>query len=565
MHIIFQYPIVDLRDIVSGGNGRLNDPKWPDPQERRQSFVSGFGKVKSRNLGGSDNFTGESYYCDSHSAIKFKELQHQGFSEGITTPASIFNSYRRYYNDGRFVGKVEIGLIDNLEKIIRNYPGSEGIQISSILKHYSNLEATVEDEQVKLYKAGPRLSKKYQRESTLREKHFQINPDYVQTGELTIVLTYSSHERLIVPRRSFSLEKIELPNDAGSIELFGYKLKQDGYPTKVWIIKIPANFRSKSGKHKTILRDLRMNLLRIHLEKETIKILLNAIKYKQIELEKESAEAKQVNAYFEQTSKKLFRKSRYDIKQENLLDFALQSEKSMDKGSFNSLKENITYFQDEFMLDNLGKLVGSMAVKPMLFVCSNPRDSNFIDFDKEYKDLKYNLQRAIDRDHYDIEIELSVTKDEFKDILDRYKPQFLHLSMHATVKDGLHFEDKNKAILPMSVKEFKQIIERYTKKHELKLVLISACNSKNHAKAIKEYCDFAIGTKAVFPVPAALIYSNNFYTTLFNGYQKDLEYCHSGAINAIEFNNPKFDDLDYKNKKIRVHEIPVLIKNSKYV
>ena len=565
MHIIFQYPIVDLRDIVPGCNGRLQKPGWPNPTDSKKPFVSGFGKVKSRNSGGSEYFTGEAYYCEAHSAIKFKELQHQGFSEGLSAPVSIFNSYRRYYNDGHFVGKVEIGLIDNLEEIIQNDPNNDDIQISSILEHYANLEAFVEDKTVKLYKAGIPLTERYQKESTSKETHSEINPDYVQSGELTILLIYSRHERLKIPNRSFPLENIELTNDKESIELHGYKLKQDGYDIKVWLINLPSEFRLISQGDKNILRDLRMNLLRIHLEKETIKILLNAIKSKQIEIEKGSLAAKQVNAYFKTTSEKLFRKSRFDIEQKNLLDYALQSEKSIARGSFIDLKENISYFQDQFMLDNLEKLVGGMAKKPILFVCANPRDKNPFDFGKEFKDLQDNLQKGIDRDHYDLCIELSVRKDEFAGILDRYHPQFLHMSMHATIDEGLYFEDQNGDLLPMAVKEFKRIIERYSKKNGLRLVLISACNSRKHAEAVKKYCECVIGTNAVFPVPAALLYSNKFYNTLFNGYQKDLEYCHTGAIDAIEFKNPKFPDLNYKTKKIPVHKIPVLIKNYNYV
>lgn len=560
MHIIFQYPIVDLRDIVPGRNGRLQKPGWPNPSESKKPFVSGFGKVKSRNSGGSEYFTGESYYCEARSAIKFKELQHQGFSESLSTPVSIFNSYRRYYNDGHFLGKVEIGLIDNLEEIIRNDTNDEDIQISSILEHYANLVASVEDKPVKLYKAGIPLTERYQRESTSKKKHSEINPNYVQSGEITILLIYTRHERLKIPNRSFPLENIELTNDKGSIELQGYKLKQDGYDIKVWLINLPSEFRLMPQKDKNIVRDLRMNLLRIHLEKETIKILLSAIQSGEIEIEKGSSAAKQVNAYFKRTSEKLFRKSRFEIEQKNLLDYALQSEKSIAKGSFIDLKENISYFQDQFMLENLEKLVGSMAKKPILFVCANPRDKNPFDFAKEFKDLQDNLQKGIDREHYDLRIEPSVRKDEFARILDRYQPIFLHMSMHATLDEGLYFEGQNGDLHPMPVKEFKRIIERYSKKNGLRLVLISACNSKKHAEAVKKYCECAIGTMAVFPVPAALLYSNQFYNTLFNGYDKDLEYCHTGAIDAIEFKNPKFPDLNYKTKKIPVHKIPVLIK-----
>lgn len=417
----------------------------------------------------------------------------------------------------------------------------------------------VADKKVELYKAGPHLSNKYQIESTAREHALEINPDYVQSGELSIVLIYTQAKELKLPKRAFLLEKIALPKEAGDIELYGYKLKQDGYPIKVWIIKTPPEFQSQSQPVKTLLRDLRLNLLRVHLEKETLRILLNGIRDIPLEIEKNSEEANIVNGYFKNTSEKLFRKTRYDIAQKNLLDFALQSENTIDRGSFNYLKEEISLFQNKYIEQNLYKLTESMAKKVILCICANPRDKNPIEFDKEFKTLKKNHQGSLDRDHYEIEVELSVEKKEFSDLLDRYKPEYLHLSLHASKKDGLYFEGKNRKIVPMPVDEFKSIISRYTQKYPLKLVLISACNSLSHADAIKDFCQYAIGTMAVFPVPAALVYADKFYTSLFNGSDKDIKYSHLGAINAIRYNDPAFEDLDYGDKKVPVYKIPILI------
>lgn len=560
MHLIFQFPIIDLRSLLSDFNGRLEKPQWPNPPESQKTFIRNFGKVKPRKLGGGKDFTGESYYCDLKSVLKFESLHKNGFQINDSS-AAVINSYRRYYNDGWFTGKVEIGLIDNSEKIISSTSDKENqVSISSALEHYSKIDTEIDEKSLELYKVGPKLAELYQKESTSVKKIQSIDPNLVEAGEPSIVLIYREHENIILPKHSFLLKRIQLPDVTDTIELHGYKLKIDGCQIKVYILKTCFNFHSGDKSFEALLRDLRMNLLRVHLEKETLRILLHALKNKHVDLKDNSDGVDLIVRHFKRTSEKLFRKTRYSIEQANFLDFALQSENGISPRSLKNLEEETEFFQNKFLASNLDRLTKVMEKKLVLLVCANPDDKSFTGFDTEYRQLKENLQRGIDRDNYDLEIELAVLKDQFADILDRHKPVYLHLSLHGTEDEGLYFEDINKNFLPMPVKEFKSIIKRYSEEHELKLIVISACNSQKHAQAVKAFCDFAIGTKTVFPVPAALLYSKKFYSSFFNGKEKNIEYCHSGAIQAIEFTNPRFKEMKVKNKIYPVHKIPVLIK-----
>lgn len=559
MHVIFHFPVIDLRLLVPDLNGRLEKPQWPYPSESKKPFIRNFGKVKLRKLGGSKNFIGESHFCDLKSIIKLKNLDKKSFSIDSEKSSAIVNSSRRFFSDGWFTGKIEIGLADNLEKNLSNTGMEKSVSISEILNHYSQVKIEINGIDVDLFKAGPKLAKLYQEKSTYSKKIPFIDYDLVENGEPAIVLTYHDLDSLALPKYSFLLKKFKLSDETKGLELYGYKLKLDGYHIKVYIIKSPFDFYCQNQETKTIIRNLRINLLGVHGEKETIRILLNALKNKKIDPKENREVVNTINQYFKITGEKLYRKKRYSLEQEDFIDYALQSEERLSPGMFKFLEEKTKLFQDKFLASNITRAIEKMEKKVILFVCTNPQDKNFTQFDKEFQNIKENLREGIDRDNYDLEIESSVLKEDFADILDRYRPQYLHLSLHGTEEEGLYFEDQNRRFSPMSIGEFKDIIKRYSEEYKLKLVIISACNSQKHAKAVKKLCDFAIGTKALFPVPAALVYSDSFYKTFFNGKDKNVEYCHSGAIQAIKFKN--FQKLEIEKKVYPIHEIPILIKN----
>jgi hypothetical protein len=282
--------------------------------------------------------------------------------------------------------------------------------------------------------------------------------------------------------------------------------------------------------------------------------LLNAIKSKQVQLEPDSEQANLADYYFEETGKKIFQKTRFSFPQKNLLGFALQSEDSATSGSFSQLEEGIHYFKNKYVRKNIDKLLSAMAKKMILFICASPKDTNPIDFGDEYMKIKQALRASTDRDNYDVEVEMSVKKDAFLDLLNQYRPDYLHLSMHSHLTDGLYFEDENREIFPMPVKEFSDKIKAFNEEYKKPLVIIlSACNSKAHAESVKGYCNFAIGTQAPFPAEAGIIYASSFYKTLLEG--SDIPYCHNTAKLAIQYGKQQFDAIN----NIQVYDILVLI------
>ena len=556
MHLVFEFPIVDCRPLLAGNKGKLTEPPWSGLSPNSKTFIRNFGAVQQRNAGGSDDWTAEDYFCNTRHLMKYKDLHKQGFKIAKGIVPAIYNSYRRYFSNGFFVGKIEAGFVDNTEKKIRESVLEEGsVSLSDILKHYVNLPVTIQTEESKLYKAGPKLAARYLEESTAEKMAKESQDKMIVAGEIAIIVVYNDNTAFKLPAPSFLLNEIALPGQENSLKLYGYKLKHEGYSLKVWLIKTPANFESASPEAKKVLRNLRINLLRIHLEKETIRILLNSIKSNKIPLIENSPEANLANNYFKNTAEKLFKKERFNLPQKQLLNFALHSEDAVATGSFSSLQDGIYHFQDKYTRDNVEKLITGMAPKIVLFICTSPKDINPLDFGEEFKQIKDSLRRGTDRNNYKIEIETAVRKANFVKILNSYAPDYLHLSMHGSLKDGLFFENEDKEKCAMSVTEFSAALEAYSHGEKTMVIIISACNSKPHAVAAKNYCSYAIGTQAAFPADAGVLYAANFYAGLVADAPLEITECHHAAINAIQKYIPKWDDIN----NIPVYQIPVLI------
>ena len=193
--------------------------------------------------------------------------------------------------------------------------------------------------------------------------------------------------------------------------------------------------------------------------------------------------------------------------------------------------------------------------KVILFLTSSPTGKNPLDFGKELRKIQKALDSSVDRNNYDIRIRPGILKNELMHLLDDQKPDYLHITMHASKTDGLDFEDDNGKPLPMSAAEFAQVLQLLNKQHQPHVIILSACNSKAHAEAVKAFCKYSIGTVTVFPEDAGVVYAQRFYEILFNKNSTDIPYCHQAAVLGIQQNVPPFEAVD----GIAVHEIPVLI------
>jgi hypothetical protein len=185
MLVCLQFPILDLRGFVGGETGRLDIPHWPIPEVGKE-FVRAFGLIRRRPLGGLPE-KGEARTCVANRAIRFKSLYYcrcRGRAEELAV--RIRCAFRRFYFDGRCVGKFEIGLrVPNVPRVLV-WPA-----LGEFLRQLVALPVQVGHDpssECPLVEAGQELARHYLRSTTVQSQRDLARDWWVQAGSPILVI-----------------------------------------------------------------------------------------------------------------------------------------------------------------------------------------------------------------------------------------------------------------------------------------------------------------------------------------------------------------------------------------
>jgi hypothetical protein len=554
MQLVFQFPIIDLRQVTQPAE---TIPVWPsadmssaqvDEFMGRSPFIRNFGQVTS---------SAEGYSCNIN-CVKFTGVQDKGFSAGEQV-SPVFNCHKRLFSQSIYTSAAEIGFSDKLEALVTSKQTVEPVHMTDILKHYTGISLYVEDigpveggivdatgakgwRPVTIADMGSALATNYCHATTIKDA--PVNVEAVVNGDVCIALTYAA-DKILLPANAEKLDQFDVAGR--SVQVFGYKGTFEESSYKVWLFRLPDLESLYEPSMVSELQKRRANLFRLNAEKETLRLLVN-------HFNPANADAALKN-YIKKTPIKIFRKERFSTPQNNVRNFALQSEEQ--KVQFVTL-EDLKKILDEYGLANLKNMEQGMKTalkkKSILFITSNPTDTNPIDFGEQFKKISESLQSGSDRDYFTLlNIESGVERDKVLEILYTKMPDYLHITLHASEIKGLYFQNNAKKPDPMPAEEFADYLKQLTELKKPEAVILCACNSLNHAQAVRQYCNYAMGTNYVFPDDAAIVYSKKFYTALFNG--KQVRFCHDVAIQGIKYWKPPFEAIDDNE----VYNIPQLI------
>ncbi|NBC06998.1 MAG: hypothetical protein GVY26_07380 [Bacteroidetes bacterium] len=248
-----------------------------------------------------------------------------------------------------------------------------------------------------------------------------------------------------------------------------------------------------------------------------------------------------------------------------------QREKRM--GLLRSEEENVQYNQiSNAILELAGRIEGGEAElslrneadntpskNKVLFICSSSDGQNPLDFGAAFREIEDARQRANRREDFDeVDIKTSVQRRRLVRILTDIKPNVLHISLHSSKSKGLYFEGRAGEVAPINPSNFRENIRTYLSHPDagdkFDVVILDACNSLKHGKAILEFTDYVVCTQDFFPDEAGRDYAEEFYSHFFNGHP--VEFCHDAGINLIR-------DEGYEQPEgvsMPVHEILTLLK-----
>lgn len=348
MFLLVHFPFSDCRHFLEQETGNLNRPTWPSPQADRE-FVRSFGCVRNRKKGGLKGWLGENVICEADRAIRFNNLTPFA-NAGPAIKVSFRIAFRRLYFDGIAVGKYEIGmvlnaksnpsklsdylyffakdtasllnreyLIDTIQDFflyLSNAPRIRQSQGKRLLEHILQLEVRPNSSgssanPFSLINAGSHISEAYCVSTTKAsfKKTNKIEPWWVTHGKPVIFLQCNSDEKIRFP---FYHTKIKIP-EFSKVKLTCYSVPFQGIHVHLWV----AELRDNASTTLNFVRTLRLYLLRLHAEHESLRDILRKVDSKQIVFAPYTKESNFLQHYLNEATRRI---SRYEHRSQDLLN-----------------------------------------------------------------------------------------------------------------------------------------------------------------------------------------------------------------------------------------------------
>ena len=343
MFVVIQFPFADIRPFLPEDTHHLPVPAWPMP-EPDIGFLRYFGAIKPRRRGGISDWPGEESYGRAKRALRF--MPHFGNLDKDGS-AGIFRqrycAFRRLMADGQAVARLELGvgyrryrnpadpmdgaaclafIRSNFDTPVR-VPGSQRNFVSGML-----FGGAVERH----------LAQMYLKATTSHDDDGQLKSTekwWVKAGTpLTLIEYVIDRDVAVLPSGCKAVTTLKDP----SVDLAYCRLEFHGRRLGVWLLGI------RPGEtNMDFLRRLRINLLRLHAEKEGIKHVLRLIGQERVNFNPDTAKNDTINPwqhlqdYLDRATRFLSKKSFYGLPQSDILAAAQDFEEIVSEGERETL------------------------------------------------------------------------------------------------------------------------------------------------------------------------------------------------------------------------------------
>jgi hypothetical protein len=134
---------------------------------------------------------------------------------------------------------------------------------------------------------------------------------------------------------------------------------------------------------------------------------------------------------------------------------------------------------------------------------------------EEVREIYQGIQVATFRDSFDLKVHPATQLPNLDMLLLNYAPHVVHFSGHGTPSGGIILEGEDENAIPVGVSELASILRIL--KDNIRLVFLNVCYSNNHAEAIAQVIDYAIGVNGPIEDKSAITFASSFYRTLAFG------------------------------------------------
>ena len=345
MFLTMQFPIADTRPFLPESANLLPSPSWPLPQADRQ-FVRYFGLIRQRPLGGAGvHWMGdELYFCDARRAIRLPNLgPDRGKFPQWGRRRLIL---RRLFQHKPALARIELSFA--IDAWTSHINGDRCInRVAEILTIPTKVPAidggSMRFEEHPLILQGSHLARLFSRATSVPNHDSVAGNEWaVRDGEPMVLVEYSREEVSSMP--SFAREFYA--ND----HLVHYMtVRAHGRNVTVWFLAADAFAEGASS------RQLRMCLLRLHLEFQALMLVLNTV-CDRPEYQSSFEPAGRLNDYLDEATSRLFRTNRFGVKQRQFYLAMAAYRELISKDRFQLLKNKLERLKKE-VADRVQRLI----------------------------------------------------------------------------------------------------------------------------------------------------------------------------------------------------------------
>jgi CHAT domain-containing protein len=154
----------------------------------------------------------------------------------------------------------------------------------------------------------------------------------------------------------------------------------------------------------------------------------------------------------------------------------------------------------------------NIGFQTILFLAANPQGTVALRLDRELRDIGEGLQRAQQRDRFNLEQRSAVRPRDIQRAMLDVKPQVLHFSGHGAGEAGLVFEDESGNSQLVDGDALAALFKLFN--DHLNCVVLSGCYSAVQAQAIAQHIPYVIGMNKAIGDTAAIAFAVGFYDAL---------------------------------------------------
>lgn len=308
MFQLLLHPVVDLRPFLPDqAVARLTRPLWPTPTAR-QDFLRASGPVRPRLQGGVDEWAGEDNFASASMALRLPDqLRHQRIGTD-EAPCIVSHVFRRFYCSG-VVGRFEIGFRIQRDTRAALTAAATAQLIAACASLPVRLRGASDTRP--LLTAGAGLARHFLGASTDRKAGISPQPWWVAAGQPALLIEYAAADGLA----SLPHARVVSSARVGAEVLQHAWLEIAGQRLSTWLLR-----RDAAGASPEELRKLRIHLVRLHCERECLRLVLEATA--QQRLGNSLDQAHELNDYLDRTLPLVSRPTSHGVEQSQLLDVA---------------------------------------------------------------------------------------------------------------------------------------------------------------------------------------------------------------------------------------------------